>query len=334
MKADLLRFGLIGAGAIAQSYVALFHKLRGARVVGVADPQADRARTVAEALDCRAFGSHDELMGEVDCDAAVICTPPATHAEVGLDLVERGIPVLCEKPLTLDLASARKLVDAAGNAGVPLTMAAKFRYVDDAARAKSIVDSGDLGEVVLFDNIFASHTPMAGRWNADPAVSGGGVLMDHGTHSVDIARYFLGSIADVMAVAPRRVQEVPVEDTAQMFIRSVDGVCGTIDLSWSIDMQADRYISIYGSEGTVNVGWRESKWRPASGANWIKFGNGYNKIQAMSAQVDNFCGAVQGREELLITAEEAVASVAVIEAAYASLDTNAWVPVNGAASSA
>jgi predicted dehydrogenase len=253
---------------------------------------------------------------------------------VGLDLVERGIPVLCEKPLTLDLPSARKLVNAADNAGVPLTMAAKFRYVDDAVQAKSIVDSGDLGEVVLFDNIFASHTQMTGRWNADPSVSGGGVLMDHGTHSVDIARYFLGSIADVMAIAPRRVQDVPVEDTAQMFIRSADGVCGTIDLSWSLDMQADRYISIYGSEGTVNVGWRESKWRPTSSADWIKFGNGYDKIQAMGAQVANFCGAVQGREELLITPEEAVASVAVIEAAYASLDENAWVPVNGAPSSA
>jgi predicted dehydrogenase len=334
MKSELLRFGIIGAGAIAQSYVAVFNRLQFARVVGVADPHTQRGQVVAEALDCPAFESHDDLMDQVDCDAAVICTPPATHVEVGLDVIERGIPVLCEKPLALDLSSARKLVNAAETAGVPLTMAAKFRYVDNAVQAKGIVDSGDLGEVVLFDNIFASHTPMAGRWNADPAVSGGGVLMDHGTHSVDIARYFLGSISDVMAVAPRRVQALPVEDTAQMFIRSADGVCGTIDLSWSIDMQADRYVSIYGSEGTINVGWRESKWRPVSGADWIKFGNGYDKIKAMGAQVANFCHAVQGREELLITAEEAVASVAVIEAAYASLDRNAWVPVNGATSPA
>jgi predicted dehydrogenase len=330
---EMLRFAIIGAGAIAQSYVAVFSGLRYACVVGVADPALERARKVAEALACPAFASHDELLQNLDVDAAVICTPPATHVEVGLDLVERGIPVLCEKPLALDLPSARKLVDASTNAGVPLTMAAKFRYVDDAVRAKSIVDAGDLGDVVLFDNIFASHAPMAGRWNADPAISGGGVLIDNGTHSVDIARYFLGSITDVMAVAPRRVQDVVVEDTAQMFIRSADGVCGTIDLSWSIDMQADRYISIYGSQGTINVGWHESKFRPASG-DWIKFGDGYDKIGAMRAQVGNFCGALQGREELLITAEDALASVAVIEAAYASMDSSGWVPVNGAASSA
>jgi predicted dehydrogenase len=331
---ELLRFALVGAGAIAQSYVAVFTGLRCARIVGVADPYVQRARSVAEALHCPAFASHDELLGNMDIDAAVICTPPATHLEVGLDLLERGIPVLCEKPLAPDLASARKLVDASKSAGVPLTMAAKFRYVEDTIRAKSIVDSGDLGEVVLFDNIFASHTPMAGRWNADPAVSGGGVLIDHGTHSVDISRYFLGSITHVNAVAPRRVQDLAVEDTAQMFIRSSDGVYGTIDLSWSIDMETDSFVSIYGSEGTIKVGWNESRYRPASGADWIKFGDGYDKIDAMRAQVANFCGALQGREELLITAEEALASVAVIEAAYASMDGSGWVPVNGAASAA
>ena len=265
----------------------------------------------------------------MSCDAAVICTPPATHVQVAVDLVEQGIPVLCEKPLAIDLASARKLYNAAANDGVPLTMAAKFRYVDDAIHAKSIVDSGDLGELVLFDNIFASHVPMADRWNTDRAVSGGGVLIDNGTHSVDIARYFLGSITEVMAVAPRRVQNVPVEDTAQMFIRSADGVCGTIDLSWSIDMQADRYVSIYGSKGTINVGWHESKYRLASSGEWTKFGSGYDKIRAMRAQVANFCEALRGREELLITAEDALASVAVIEAAYRSLDHGVWVPVEG-----
>jgi predicted dehydrogenase len=329
-----LRFALIGAGAIAQSYVEVFSDFPSGKVVAVADPHKQRARAVAEALHCRAFDSHVELVDQVACDAAVICTPPAAHVEVGLDLVERGIPVLCEKPLALDLASARKLVNTAANAGVPLTMAAKFRYVEDAVKAKSIVESGSLGEIVLFDNVFASYAPMAHRWNADPVVSGGGVLIDHGTHSVDIARYFLGSITEVMAVQAPRVQDVSVEDTAQMLIRSADGVCGTIDLSWSIDMQADRYVSIYGSQGTINVGWHQSKFRPAAGPDWIKFGHGYDKIQAMHSQLANFSAAVQGHEELLITAEDAVASVAVIEAAYASLDRAGWAPVDGATPSA
>ena len=131
-----LRFALIGAGGIAKAYVAVFAAFAQARVVAVADPYARRAREVADSLNCPAFASHGDLLEQVPCDAAVICTPPATHVQVALDLVEQGIPVLCEKPLAVDLASARKLVNAAAIDGVPLTMAAKFRYVDDAILAK------------------------------------------------------------------------------------------------------------------------------------------------------------------------------------------------------
>jgi predicted dehydrogenase len=325
-----LRFALIGAGRIAQSYIQAFDGFAPGRIVAVADPEIERAAAAAAVLDCRAFGSHSELIAGVACDAAIVCTPPATHVDVALDLVAHGVAVLCEKPLTLDLPSAVKLVTAAADAGVLLTMAAKFRYVDAALAAKALVDMGEVGELVSFDNVFASRVPMAGRWNADPSVSGGGVLIDNGTHSVDIARYFLGSISEVMAVAAKRVQEVPVEDTAQMLIRTSDGAHGTIDLSWSIHKEVDSYISIYGSQGTINVGWHESKYRTVSSDDWITFAPGYDKVRAMRAQLRNFCGAFLGREPLRITAEDAVASVAVIKAAYESLEQARWIPIDGA----
>ncbi len=330
-----LRFALIGAGGIAQSYIQAFADFEPANVVAVADPAIERAAAAAKALtatgtSCEAFASHHELIAAVPCDAAVVCTPPAFHVDVALDLVAHGIAVLCEKPLTLDLPSAVKLVGAADDAGVLLTMAAKFRYVDDAIRAKEIVESGSIGELVSFDNVFASRVPMAGRWNSDPAISGGGVLIDNGTHSVDLARYFLGSVSEVMAVESRRVQAVAVEDTAQMLIRTAVGTRGTIDLSWSIHKEVDSFASIYGSEGTIHVGWRESKYRSVSSPDWVRFGSGYDKLGAMRAQLANFCGALLGREELLITPEDAVASVAVIKAAYESLEQRRWIPVDAA----
>ena len=179
----------------------------------------------------------------------------------------------------------------------------------------------------MFENAFTSRVDMSNRWNADPAVAGGGVLIDNGTHSVDIVRYFLGPIAEVMAVEGKRAQGLAVEDTARIFLRSVEGVIGTIDLSWSLDKSLDHYLWIYGSDGEIRVGWRSSEFRQVSNPSWVSFGSGYDKAAAMGGSVENFCNAVAGRESLLITAEDAIASVGVIERAYESMRSEHWVPV-------
>jgi predicted dehydrogenase len=237
------------------------------------------------------------------------------------------VHVLCEKPLSIDGESARRMIDAAKTSGAKLTMASKFRYVDDVARAKSIVMSGILGEIVLFENAFTSRVDMSRRWNSDPSMSGGGVLIDNGTHSVDLMRYFLGPLAEVQVVEGKRVQGLSVEDTVRIFVHSTSGVVGNIDLSWSIDKELDNYIKIYGSHGTVSVGWKESKYRQSSSQEWVVFGHGYDKVQAFRRQIVNFTRAIRGEETLLITSEDALASVEVVEAAYAALRRNQWVPV-------
>ena len=219
------------------------------------------------------------------------------------------------------------MIDAAERTGALLTMASKFRYVEDVIKAKSIVTSGILGEIILFENAFTSRVDMTSRWNANPAISGGGVLIDNGTHSVDLMRYFLGPLAEVHALEGKRVQGLPVEDTARLFVQSIGGVMGSVDLSWSINKELDSFLNIYGSQGTVQVGWKESRYRQQSSRDWVIFGKGYNKLQAFRDQIGNFARAIRRNEPLLITAEDALASVEVIEAAYRSLRESAWTPV-------
>jgi predicted dehydrogenase len=327
MSGQPVRFGLVGAGGIAQSYAQAFEACDEARVVGVADVRPEAAAALAERLRCPAFDSHQGLASAARPDAVVVCTPPATHPDVCHAFLDRRVHVLCEKPLCIASAAARRMIEAARAAGVLLTMASKFRYVTDVVRARSIVASGALGTVVLCDNAFTARVDMAARWNSVPAVSGGGVLIDNGTHSVDLMRYLFGPITEVQAVEGRRVQGLAVEDTVRVFVRTLSGVMGSIDLSWSIDKQLDSYLNIYGSHGTLSVGWKVSRHRPLTAREGLVFGNGYDKIQAFRGQIVNFARAIRGEEELLTGADDALASVAVVEAAYASLRASRWTPV-------
>jgi predicted dehydrogenase len=323
-----LRFGMVGAGGIAQVYADAFRNCDVARIVAVADTRPDAGKALAEGIRCQSYNSYQSMAKKEKLDGVVVCTPPVSHPEICLYFLDRKVHVLCEKPLSIDVKNAKLMVAAARSAQVNLTMASKFRYVEDVIRAKSIVTSGILGEVVLFENAFTSRIDMSSRWNAESKISGGGVLIDNGTHSVDLMRYFLGPLAEVQVVEGKRVQGLAVEDTVRIFVRSISGIMGTIDLSWSINKELGSYINIYGSHGTVFVGWNESKYRQSSSRDWVVFGNGYNKVQAFRSQVNNFSKAIRGEENLLITAEDALASVEVIEAAYAALRQNHWTAVD------
>ncbi|MEO1402593.1 MAG: Gfo/Idh/MocA family oxidoreductase [Cyanobacteria bacterium J06635_1] len=327
MTNSALKFGLVGAGAIAQTHVQAFDNTELAELVGVADIRLEAAKALAESAKCDSFSSYEAMAEQLDLDAVVICTPPTTHPEIALYFLNRGVNVLCEKPFSVDVENARKMTEAAQRNGVLITMASKFRYVEDVVKAKSIVQSGILGDIVLFENAFTGRVDMTNRWNSKPAVSGGGVLMDNGTHSVDIMRYFLGPLAEVQVVEGKRIQGLPVEDTVKIFVKSTEGVMGNIDLSWSINKELDYFIRIYGSNGTVSIGWKESKYRQHSSRDWVIFGSGYSKVQSFTNQLNNFSKAIRGEEALLITAADAIASVEVVKAAYQSLDKSNWTRV-------
>lgn len=322
-----LKFAIVGAGAIAQAYAKAFSTSPFASVAGVVDVRLDAARRLASAFGARAFDSHVTLLQEQDFDAALICTPPATHCAIALELLQHGKHILCEKPLSVDVASAQRMLSAGHEAGVKITMSSKFRYVEDVAQTKRFLETGVIGEVLSLENAFTSRVYMGKDWHCDPALSGGGVIIDNGTHSVDIVRFLCGPIVTIAASEAARSQRLPVEDTAHMVARTTSNVLATIDLSWSLNKQSDSYIRVCGSEGTLSLDWSGSKYSPVNGGACMRFGKGYDKVQALGAQLDNFCLAVDDEEPLSVTAEDALASVETVAAAYRSLREHRWVAV-------
>src|SRR6185436_17910984 len=139
-----LKFGLVGAGGIAQAYAQAFNESNCCELVAVADVRPDAAAALAEIVGGNAYGDYKELAAQ-GLDAVIVATPPATHPEIACFFMEHGTAVLCEKPLTTNVADAEKMIAAAEKAGVQFTMASKFRYCDDVIKAKGIIASGVLG---------------------------------------------------------------------------------------------------------------------------------------------------------------------------------------------
>lgn len=326
---DPIMVGLIGCGRIAQTHIDAVASVSQCRLIGVADINHDVAKGFAKQHGCKAHNDYHQLFDAGSLDAVIICTPPNTHIDVASFFLDKGIHVLCEKPLAVTSQDAETLVAKAVENQRILMMASKFRYVDDVVKAKGIVDSGILGDVILYENVFCSRVNMHDRWNSEKAVGGGGVLIDNGTHSVDIARYLLGPIAMVRAEVGLRVQGLDVEDTCRLDLRTANGAMGTVDLSWSIHKERDAYIEVFGSQGVLSIGWKGSKYRQNEKSDWVEFGNGYDKLLAFASQLQNFAGAIRGAEAPLITAQDSLESVRVIEAAYRSMEMDKWVPVTG-----
>lgn len=322
-----LKFALIGTGGIAQTYAQAFQQSECCTLVAVADVNQDSAKAFAEPFGAKYFSNYQTLAEKTEIDAVIVATPPNTHPEIAMFFMRKGVNVLCEKPLCLTVAEAKAMIETAETRNVTFTMATKFRYCEDVVKAKAILASGVLGEIVQFENAFTAKVDMSKRWNSNKEIAGGGVLIDNGTHSVDIVRYFLGAITEVLAVETSGTQNLPVDENVKLLAKTADGVVASVDLTWGINKELPNFISVYGTNGTLHIGWRESKYKLNSSPDWTIFGTGYDKVQAFRSKIENFRNAILGKEELLINPSDALASVETIEAAYRSLNENLWARV-------
>ena len=326
-EAKKFHIGIVGCGRISQTWLEAVKHCKHLHLTSIMDLNPAFSKPIAELTGCAAFTNLDEMINYKKLDGAIVCTPPSTHRDIACKLMDAGISVLCEKPLALTIEDAIAMYETASKNEVILMMCSKFRYVEDIIRAKSIITTGMLGKIHFYSNQFCSHVNMTGRWNSQTQVSGGGVIMDNGPHAVDIIRYLMGPIAKVYAHESTRTPGLDVEDTATISAITKSNVISTINLSWSLNLQNSSYLEIYGTEGAIKVGWKDSVYQHSGHPHWISFGVGYQKIGAFKSQLENFVGTIHGTHEPLITPEDGLASISLIEAAYESLESGHWVPV-------
>jgi predicted dehydrogenase len=323
-----ISIGLIGCGRVAHEHLRSFAKIKNVKIQAISDKVPEKAKSVAEQYNCNAYTDYKSMIKIENLNAVIICTPPNLHSKTSIFAMSHGLHVLCEKPFALNTSEAEKMCSCVKEKKLLLMMASKFRFVDDVIKAKAIIDSELLGRLVLFENVFCSRVDMTKRWNSRRKISGGGVLIDNGTHSVDIARFLLGPIDLIQGQFGCQVQDIPVEDTARIYFQTTSKVMGTIDLSWSMNKDLSSYISIYGTEGTLLIGWKSSRYKLHEKDKWVIFGTGYDKHKAFEHQSKHFVDCITLKKPPLITWEDGLESVRVIEKAYESSRINKWLKVD------
>jgi predicted dehydrogenase len=199
-----LRVGLVGYGMAGRDFHApLLRAADGLRVTHVVTGNAERAEQAAGDLpDARVVATVDDLLAEAgSLDLVVVASPSGAHADNAVAAVEHDLPVVVDKPLSTDLVSGRALVARARERGVPLTVFQNRRWDAEHLTARSVVRSGELGDVVRYEARYERWRPAPkSRWRENlPSDRGGGLLMDLQPHLVDGALDLFGPVSAVYA---------------------------------------------------------------------------------------------------------------------------------------
>ena len=323
-----IELALIGCGGIAQTHLDAISKVPRIRLAAIQDVNEAAARTCAQTRGCRAVKDAEAVLRDAEIDAVLICAPPVFHFELMKKAIRAGKHVLCEKPFTIHLKDAEEIRRLSEKSGTLVMMASKFRFVRDMIEARKFVQAGAIGDIVLSEVIFCSTVDMTARWNSDPAIAGGGVLIDNGSHAVDVIRYLVGPIRSVYAQAGKKTQNIQVEDTARLHFETEDHIIGMVDLSWSLYKHTANYANIFGTRGTLELGWAQSLiWDSDKKASRV-FGNGYKKLDAFVSQMEHFADCIRQKSAPMLGIDDAVESVRVIEAAYTSIRERRWLKVH------
>ena len=345
-----LRWGVVGAGGIAdrQSIPALLES-KDCSLSAVMDVQ--NAEELGKKYGVPSTDSLEELLSRDDVESVYVASPVWCHPEQVKAAAAAGRHVLCEKPLAKTVAEARSAVEACREAGVLLRSGYMMRFHGAHEEIARLIGEGAIGTPVFARAQLSCWYPrMEGAWRQDPALGGGGSLMDMASHLFDLLEMFLGPVKGVAARTGSIVQDYPVEDSATALLEFRSGAHGVVDAFFSIpDAAVPLRLEIYGSAGAVQTegtigqgrGGSAAICRQEKGAGYEaqqeRASGGYEplpfpQVNPYSREFDDFAERVARGETIGAGAgggseEQLLRVLKVLEAAYESARTGRFVEV-------
>ena len=331
MSAIPVRIAVMGAGLIGRRHMEHILAEPKAALHSIIDPEPN-SRAFAQNRGVRWHPDLDAALRDGKPDGLIIATPNAMHVEHGLAAIEAGLPVLVEKPLATDLIGAEQLVFAATKAGIPLAVGHHRRHNPLILKAKKLIEEGRLGRIISVHGFFWLIKPddyyeMAWRREA-----GAGPILINLIHDIDLLRFLCGEIVDARAMRSSIVRNFPVEETAAVLLRFANGALGTFNVSdtivapWSWEHTSGENAAyprtdescylIGGTEGSLTIP-RLELWRNGHARGWHEPFSTERHIAAvrdpLRLQIEHFCRVIRDCEAPLVSGQEGLASLRVIE---------------------
>ncbi|HEY9323425.1 MAG TPA: inositol 2-dehydrogenase [Agromyces sp.] len=331
-----LRFALIGTGRIGQVHAANIAADAEATLAWVADPFVEGARAVADRFGGRATDTAEEVFVAGDVDAVLVASPTSTHVDLIEKAVDAGIPVLCEKPIDLDITRVDALRAKVATAGVPVALGFNRRFDPAFAEVRARVVAGEIGALEQLTII--SRDPAAPP-AAYVAVSGG-IFRDMTIHDFDMARFFLPDIVEVSAVGSTLFDEGARAhgdfDTAVVTLRAASGAVVTIINSRHSAVGYDQRLEAFGSAGMLQVANRSTSLVSLSTATAVEARAPYEDFflqryaEAYAAELRAFVALARGGTSDCSTFEDGRSALLLADAAQASATERMPVVVTSA----
>jgi len=243
-RSEPLRAAVIGLGAMGTNHARVWAEVPGVTLAAVADTDAGRVEQVARDRKVRGYGDCRLMLEEERLDLVSLAVPTRAHLDVAARVIERGVPLLVEKPLAATIDEGRRLRDLAAAVGVPLTVGHIERFNPAVIELKRRLEAGELGRV------FQAHARRVGPF--PERVRDVGVVLDLAPHDIDVMRFLLGAeVSRVQAETEQRIN-TEHEDMLVGLLRFTNGVVGVLDVNWLTPTKI-RELSVLGERGMFVV---------------------------------------------------------------------------------
>lgn len=304
----------------------------GHELVGIMTRSIGKAQRYAEKHNVRYYyDSVEDLVSNPHINAVYVVTPNYQHCEYTIMAAEKGLHVMCEKPIAVSLKEAEKMVVMCRQNNVKLMIGNMMRFHSCHQWVKDCIKKGLLGEITQMrvkSEFFLFPEPT--QWRFVPKLSGGGAIMDVGTHCINLLRFFVEKeVTQVSAFINTRSYPFPIDINSAILMKFNNGAIGTVNVSFNNRFPINGY-EICGTEGSL-IG-EGSIGREPTGKATLFTAKGSQVFQSTSpnpyvAQIKHFAQCIENDQEPLINGEEGIKDLRICFAAYESFKKNTAIAI-------